>query len=76
MSIKTERTPIFNAWLKNTFDRGLLATEYDGPKELVEAYLQADWQLRDAGRYPQLDTTTREGLRKNLLGMLERAGFA
>ena len=76
MPINTERTPIFTAWLKTPFDRGLLATDYDGAKELVEAYLQADWHLRDAGRHPQLDVGAREQLRQHLLRMLDRAGSA
>jgi hypothetical protein len=54
-------------------ERRRMEAQYDTPEEMVEAYLQADWLVREWGRVEQMGVQDRERVRKYLLGVLRQS---
>jgi hypothetical protein len=68
--VRTSGTRLHREHFALMQQRGLMAAEYDTPEEMVEAYLQADWLVRDRAYAPQMDTSDRERVRQYLLSVL------
>jgi hypothetical protein len=51
-------------------DRGLMVETYETAQDLVDAYLRADWTVRDRAMYPHRHSDDLERLRASLLDRL------
>lgn len=72
--IKTSATRLHGEYFRLMQDQGLMVPEYDTAEEMAEAYLQADWLVRERAGVPQMPVEARERVRGYLLGVLRQDG--
>jgi hypothetical protein len=71
--VKTNAGRLHREHFQVMVERGLMEEQYETPEEMVEAYLQADWLVREWGRVDQMGVQDRERVRKYLLGVLRQS---